>query len=196
MALTFPATLPANGDLEDATPLSINLQAIQQKFGNIVDDDIATGAGISGAKLAAGSLPGDRIAPKTVSQTQQGLLSVGTPELIDLGVTKAKVATAVGSQMTQAQVAIFTQTLPIGGLLSPTNTVVLVPGSAIPTATYTIIGCYLYNIIAQVNGTPQAALVANVEVLGANYVGRVTNASLAGGTPGAGNLVIVYMTKS
>jgi hypothetical protein len=196
MALTFPATLPANGDLEDATPLSINLQAIQQKFGNIVDDDIATGAGISGAKLAAGSMPGDRIAPKTVSQTQQGLLSVGTPELIDKGVTKAKVATDVGLQLTQTQVAIFTQMISFGGLLSPTNTVVLVPGSAIPTATYTIIGCYLYNLSAQVNGTPQAAVIANVEVSGANYVGRVTNASPAGGMVSSGNLVIVYMTKS
>ena len=61
MSLTYPDNPFQDGDLIPATRWNGRWTAIQQKFGQIVDADIASDAAINGAKLATGTMPGDRI---------------------------------------------------------------------------------------------------------------------------------------
>ena len=107
MPLTLPYTIgqPTKDIL--SSPLQSNFQAIVSKFsGGIVDADIATGAGISGAKVAQNTLPGDRIASGTITNLQMGNNSVNTDQLVALAVTKDKLTVTAGQKITTTQLEI------------------------------------------------------------------------------------------
>jgi hypothetical protein len=189
MSLTYtqPDWLP--GDLVTAARLNSDRTNIAQKFGNIVDADVAADAGVQGSKLAAGSTPGDRIAAKTVAQAQLGLLSVGTAELIDLGITKGKITTTAGSRPTLAQLEILVQTASFSG--SGVGTIFAVPATAIPTATYQILSYRLSNAPTHGAGS---ALTLFTSVSGANYIFGVDQSNPGGAF--SGNVEIVYIAKT
>ena len=109
MALTLPYTI---GPLVLSAPLNVNFQSIADKFsGGIVDADISTLAGISGAKVAQNTMPGDRIASGTVANLQMGANSINTTQLFDLAVTKAKLSVTAGNRVTKSQVEITPVTI-------------------------------------------------------------------------------------
>ncbi|HKV69276.1 MAG TPA: hypothetical protein VJN72_14390 [Gaiellales bacterium] len=108
MALQLPYTI-APGDEIDAIVLMAMFQSIADKFsGGIVDADCSVLMALLGTKVAVNSLPGDRIASGTITKTQMGTSSVGTPQLEALSVTKDKLTTTVGSRVTKAQTEIKT----------------------------------------------------------------------------------------
>ena len=160
MAITLPYTIAPDDDI-DAEPLSANFQAIADKFsGGIVDADVSTLAGISGSKIAANSLPGDRIATGTITKTQMGLLCIDTPQLLALAVTKDKLTTTVGQKITKSQMELY----------ALTNTFTFVPGG---TKT-----CVAFSVLvgtASVGGTSSWTII-----LQPIYVDTVSGAISAG----------------
>jgi hypothetical protein len=97
------------GDPRNAEPLDQNFQEIVQILGALTDANIATNAGIQGTKLAANTLPGDRLISNTITQTQMGAGSVGTLQFLDLNVTRAKMSTTVGLRIAGAQTELARQ---------------------------------------------------------------------------------------
>lgn len=106
MALQLPYTINPDDNI-DAQPLQANFQAIVDKFsGGIVDADISILAGILGTKIAANSLPGDRIASGTITKTQMGTNSVGVDQIEALAVDKTKLSVTAGSRITKTQMEL------------------------------------------------------------------------------------------
>lgn len=121
MALVLPWTINPGDDIL-AEKLQANFQAIADKFsGGLVNADFSTLCALDGAKLAANSLPGDRIASGTITQTQMGSSSIGSAQLIALGVTKDKLAVAAGSRATKSQLEINVLTGTVGFTIGGAN---------------------------------------------------------------------------
>ena len=111
MALALPYDILA-GDEIDAVKLQPDFQAIKDRFSHgITGEDISTDPTIPGSCLVANSTPGDRIQSATITQAQMAAGSVGTGQLIDANVTKAKMSTTVGQRVTAAQMEDTSQTI-------------------------------------------------------------------------------------
>lgn len=189
MALTYPDNPFVDGDLIPASRWNGRWTAIQQKFGNIVNDDIATGADITGSKIAANSMPGDRVAAKTLAQAQLALQSVGNPEIIDGTIQKGKLSTTAGQRIAQAQVEILTQSAAYSG--SGVGTIYASITTPIPVATYQILGVRLSN--APTHGVGSALTLFTTTVSG-NYAVGIDQSNPGGAF--SGNVEIVYIAKT
>lgn len=192
MGLTFPQNPWLDGELVTAAKLNSFNTAIQQKFGNIVNEDIASDANIDGSKLAVSTLPGDRIVGKSIATAQLGLLSVTNAEIFDGTIKKGKVATATGDRLTRAQLEILVQTVPFGDTVSGGAKIAqATPVTPIPTATYDILAVYLSGAPVRVAGQH---LYLYRTTSGANHVAQV----VAEGANGSfsGNVDIVYAAKT
>jgi hypothetical protein len=89
--ITYPASL-TNNTTADADQVMAFFNAITaQVNGNIEAANMAN-LTITGAKIANDTITATQIAADAITQSELGPLSVGTPELIDLGVTGAKIA--------------------------------------------------------------------------------------------------------
>jgi hypothetical protein len=185
MGLTYPDNPFQDGEIIPATRWNGRWTSISQKFGNVVNDDIADGADISGAKLAVNTLPGDRIANKTVAQAQIGLQSVGNPEIIDLTIQKGKFSTTTGQKPTMAQLELLTQEVAfsLGQGIHLHE-----PPTPIPATTYLVVGLYLSGMT-----TPEEPMWLSLRLSGLNYGSRMVIDQ-----PGTfiGSIVWVYIART
>lgn len=98
MAIQLPFTI---GPYVLAGPLNANFDALAQHL--VVDADCSTLMALQGSKIAANSIPGDRLVNAGIQLAKMGLLSVDTPQLVDQSVTKGKHTLTVGQRITLAQ---------------------------------------------------------------------------------------------
>lgn len=141
MPLTYSLDLPIAGEDITAEKLATLFTNIREAASQVTGTDIVSGANISGAAIAVGSMPGDRLGGKSVATAQLGLQSVTNAEVFDATLKKGKLATATGDQITSAQMGDRVQTLNFNSLT--TGQTVNIGGTpAIPTATYDIVGLF------------------------------------------------------
>lgn len=212
MPLSIPHTMVADHDALASDVNDVNA-AIAAKFSEtagvgIGDGDIASDAGISGAKLSnvtGKQIPTDRLADDAVtaakladSPSVDANRAVTTDHIKDQAVTKAKVANSslvlgklVGPNGTSAsvvQVVNFNMTATGLGRFSATVT----PTIPIPTATSEIIGLYLDG---GTDGVNIAAIRVHRGTSGANYIARV-EVYATGAQTFTGNVVFVAIQRT
>lgn len=136
LTLSPPANLTSNYTLTlPSLPSSLSIMTLD------------TSGNISAPYSTSGGLPGSAIVPASITETQMGPLSVGTPELIDASVTQAKRA-PLGAVLSNGV---------IGTYIVPTSTT-SVPGLGL---TITTTGRFVYIALISNNATSIGDLVVS-----------------------------------
>lgn len=191
MSLTYSVDLPEPDDDIDAEPLETLFINIREKFGAINGTDVDPAGNFPGSMMALGSIPGDRLAAKTVAQAQIGLQAVGNAELIDATIKKGKHATATIDQLTLAQLNIQSQSLVISEAAVAPGTFIHSPVTPIPSASYDVLAVFWEDV------TTALPAMLSVEKVAGNWVVRVTN-QVTGGVYNAisGKATVKYIAKT
>lgn len=110
------------GQPRNAEPIDANFQELVAILASLTDANIAVNAGIKGSKLAANSLPGDRIITGSITQTQMGSDSIGSDQYINGSIQRLHHSTVVGQRISKTMLEVSEQTKTQGFSIGGGNT--------------------------------------------------------------------------